>query len=49
MTERESLGMMLSVYLMLVPTGLISGSVFSWCMYVRWRRSRMPQSINAAG
>lgn len=50
MTERESLGMMLKVFAQLVPTGLIAGSVFSWCMYVRWRRNTMPkQETNAQG
>ncbi|MDL2235322.1 hypothetical protein LJC07_04110 [Christensenellaceae bacterium OttesenSCG-928-L17] len=40
LTEEDLMGMMLQLYAMLVPTGLISGSVFSWYMYVRWRRSR---------
>jgi hypothetical protein len=49
LTEQGARGVMMRVYLMLVPTGLITGSVFCWLMYVRWRRSRTPQKNNAAG
>lgn len=39
-TEGEYVSMLLRVYALIVPTGLISGSVFSWGMYVRWRRKK---------
>ena len=40
LTDRGSLGMMLGVYSSIVLTGLVSGSVFSWYMYIRWKRRR---------
>jgi len=37
LTERESIGMMLQLYGLLVPVGLVSGFAFSLSMYLRWR------------
>lgn len=45
LTQDEARAMMLQFYALIVPTGLIAGSVFSWCMYLRWRRN--PPSVPA--
>ena len=39
-TQRENMGVMLRIYAMLVPTGLISGLLFSCIAYARRRRKK---------
>jgi CDP-diglyceride synthetase len=38
LTEREARSAALYFSALLIPTGLVSGSAFSWRMYLRWRR-----------
>ena len=37
MTDKENMGLLLQLYVLIVPAGLVSGSVFSWWMYALWR------------
>jgi hypothetical protein len=47
LTERGSRDAALYIFLLLVPTGLISGAGFSWLMYIRWRPGQIPQKRQA--
>lgn len=39
-TDSENVGIMLQIFTQFVLTGLITGSAFSWYMYIRWQRKK---------